>query len=77
MGPEPFLQAMQANPDFDVLIGGRGYDPAPYYAWCLYNILKETGGSKKDLGKEILGTFAHMGKILECRSNVSPNAVTC
>lgn len=37
MGHEPFLKAMEDNPDFDIIIGGRAYDPAPYAAYCLYN----------------------------------------
>ncbi|PTD11843.1 hypothetical protein FCULG_00005107 [Fusarium culmorum] len=35
MGYEPFLDAMNANPDFDVIIGGRAYDPSPYAAYCI------------------------------------------
>ena len=66
MGPEPFVQAMVANPGFDIIVGGRSYDPAPYIAWCAYNALGQKSGSIQDLGKSIMGTFAHMGKLLEC-----------
>lgn len=37
MGLEPYLKAMKENPDFDIIIGGRAYDPAPYAALCLYH----------------------------------------
>lgn len=66
MGPEPFVEAMISNPDFDIIIGGRSYDPAPYMAWCAYHALKQKSGSIHTLGKEAMGAFAHMGKILEC-----------
>ena len=66
MGPEPFVQAMMANPDFDIIVGGRSYDPAPYIAWCAYNALGQKTGSVADLGKDVMGSFAHMGKLLEC-----------
>jgi hypothetical protein len=29
MGREPFVQAMEERPDFNLVIGGRAYDPAP------------------------------------------------
>lgn len=72
MGPEPFVQAMTENPDFDIIIGGRGYDPAPYIAWCVYNALKKSGGNIYGLEKTALGAFAHMGKLLECECPQSP-----
>lgn len=30
MGLEPYVQAMSDHPDFDIIIGGRSYDPAMY-----------------------------------------------
>ncbi|OCT49093.1 caib baif family enzyme [Cladophialophora carrionii] len=66
MGPEPILQAMVANPDFDVMVVGRAYDPAPYIAFAAYHALKKTSTDLKSLSKETLGSFVHMGKILEC-----------
>lgn len=66
MGPEPFLEAMAAHPDFDVIIGGRAYDPSPYVAYCAHNTLDQQSKSLFDLGKLQLGTFTHMGKVLEC-----------
>lgn len=66
MGPEPFVQAMMANPNFDIIVGGRSYDPAPYIAWCAYNALGQKTDSVQDLGNKVMGSFAHMGKLLEC-----------
>ncbi|EXJ91695.1 hypothetical protein A1O3_00245 [Capronia epimyces CBS 606.96] len=54
MGLEPYLKAMEEHPDFDIIIGGRTYDPSPYAAFCLYH------------GFNDLGLAYHMGKILEC-----------
>ncbi|KAF9774189.1 hypothetical protein IL306_007865 [Fusarium sp. DS 682] len=71
MGYEPFLDAMNANPDFNVIIGGRAYDPSPYVAYCVYQLTRQT----KDLSTEELhsrlGGFYHMGKILECGGQCS------
>lgn len=54
MGLEPYLKAMEEHPDFDIIVGGRAYDPAPYAAFCLHH------------GFDDLGIAYHMGKILEC-----------
>ena len=54
MGIEPFLAAMDEHPDFDIIIAGRTYDPAPYAAFCLHRGISD------------LGIGYHMGKILEC-----------
>ena len=43
MGHEPYVKAMEENPDFDVIIGGRAYDPAPYVAYCVYKGFQEHG----------------------------------
>ncbi|KIX00717.1 uncharacterized protein Z518_09782 [Rhinocladiella mackenziei CBS 650.93] len=59
MGLEPFLQAMRDNPGFDVIVGGRAYDPAPYAAFCLYH------------GFEDMGVNYAMGKIMECGAQCS------
>lgn len=45
MGLEPFLQAMQDNPGFDIIVGGRAFDPAPYAAFCLYHGFENMGKS--------------------------------
>ncbi|KAI9753139.1 MAG: hypothetical protein M4579_005301 [Chaenotheca gracillima] len=71
MGPEPFLQAMLAEPDFDVIIGGRAYDPAPYVAYAAFCAIR---GSKipqppqrlAEWDSIELGCFTHMGKLMEC-----------
>ncbi|TVY47145.1 hypothetical protein LOCC1_G002494 [Lachnellula occidentalis] len=66
MGPEPFVQAMEAEPDFDIIIGGRAYDPSPYVAFCIFQAEKVLAASGKTLTAEQLGGFTHMGKIMEC-----------
>ena len=43
MGLEPYLKAMDEHPDFDIIIGGRAYDPAPYAAFCLHNGFTDIG----------------------------------
>jgi hypothetical protein len=54
MGMEPFIQAMEREPDFDVIIAGRAYDPSPYAAFCYVNGFKN------------VGNIYHMGKVMEC-----------
>ncbi|KFY13468.1 hypothetical protein V491_06392 [Pseudogymnoascus sp. VKM F-3775] len=54
MGMEPYLKAMEENPDFDIIIGGRAYDPSPYAAFCVYH------------GFTNFGINYHMGKVMEC-----------
>ena len=54
IGHEPWVAAMQANPDFDIFIGGRTYDPAPFVAFCVWK------------GFTDLGLAYHMGKVMEC-----------
>ncbi|KAF4992491.1 hypothetical protein FGRMN_7123 [Fusarium graminum] len=71
MGYEPFLDAMNANPDFNVIIGGRAYDPAPYVAYCVFQLMRQSKNiNPKDL-ETSLGGFHHMGKILECGGQCS------
>jgi hypothetical protein len=66
MGPEPILDAMLANPDFDILIAGRAYDPAPYIAFAAFASRCSLNDTSTSSAKCIWGGFAHMGKILEC-----------
>ncbi|KAM0229670.1 hypothetical protein ACHAP5_011580 [Fusarium lateritium] len=66
MGYEPFLDAMNANPEFDIIIGGRAYDPAPYVAYCVHQLTRQSGSLSPGDLKFSLGGFYHMGKILEC-----------
>lgn len=54
MGIEPWIKAMNENPDFDIIIGGRSYDPSSYAAFCAWK------------GFSDLGLGYHMGKIMEC-----------
>ena len=54
MGIQPFLSAMHDYPDYDIIIAGRAYDPAPYAAFCVYHNVVD------------LGVAYHMGKIMEC-----------
>ncbi|KAJ5948239.1 hypothetical protein N7466_001254 [Penicillium verhagenii] len=54
MGLEPYVKAMEENPDFDIIVGGRAYDPSPYAAFCVHR------------GFPDLGIAYHMGKIMEC-----------
>ncbi|MEG1525656.1 MAG: acyclic terpene utilization AtuA family protein [Clostridia bacterium] len=51
MGHEPFLYALEQG--YQLIIGGRAYDPSPFAAFCQYHGLKLAYGY-------------HIGKILEC-----------
>ncbi len=53
MGAEPFLRAFEEEPELDVVVAGRAYDPAPYAALCIRRGIKP-------------GVAWHMGKIMEC-----------
>ncbi|XEU99846.1 hypothetical protein FSHL1_005133 [Fusarium sambucinum] len=71
IGYEPFLDAMNANPDFDVIIGGRAYDPSPYAAYCVHQLMRQTNDLSDEQLHSSLGGFLHMGKILECGGQCS------
>jgi len=66
MGPEPILDAMLAHPDFNILVAGRAYDPAPYIAFAAFATGTSLADTSSEEVKRLLGGFAHMGKILEC-----------
>jgi hypothetical protein len=66
MGPEPILNAMLANPDFNVLIAGRAYDPAPYIAFAAFALKCSFDSTRRSSFNRLWGDFVHMGKILEC-----------
>jgi len=66
MGPEPFVKAMQENPGFSLIIGGRAYDPAPYVAFADYWLKRHISTPDPEQYKRYLGAFTHMGKIMEC-----------
>ncbi|PKK51455.1 hypothetical protein CI102_4671 [Trichoderma harzianum] len=54
------------GPYFDIIIGGRAYDPAPYVAFCAYHAFDQSCRPVLSLDSHILGGFTHMGKIMEC-----------
>lgn len=66
IGPEPYIDAMEANPDFDIIIGGRSYDPAPYAGYCAYQLGRQFPQLSSADIQERYGGFTHMGKIMEC-----------
>ncbi|KAI1343533.1 hypothetical protein F5Y15DRAFT_412317 [Xylariaceae sp. FL0016] len=66
MGPEPFLDAMSSEPDFDVIVGGRAYDPAPFVGYASYLADISLATQESDEYKLQVGGFTHMGKLLEC-----------
>lgn len=74
LGSEPFLDAMEVHPDFDVVIGGRAYDPAPFAAYATFQLRRqrpETDDDDEDVKWRRLGGFLHMGKIMECGGQCS------
>ncbi|OJD32527.1 caib baif family enzyme [Diplodia corticola] len=82
MGPEPFLDAMAAHPDFDIIVAGRAHDPAPHIAWASFihaSHQQGAGGANANANANanpkhpsvprdalLAGGFAHMGQVLEC-----------
>ena len=56
MGAEPFARVLAEQPDVDIIISGRSYDPAPYAALCMRHGIDP-------------GVYWHMGKIVECGAN--------
>ncbi len=37
IGAEPYLKLLQEQPDVDIIIGGRSYDPAPFAAFAMFH----------------------------------------
>jgi len=66
MGPEPFYEAMHNTPDFNILVGGRAYDPSPYIAYAAYASKTPLYNRSSTEAQRLWGGFAHMGKIMEC-----------
>jgi hypothetical protein len=66
MGPEPILKAMLANPDFDILVAGRAYDPAIFVAFCAINQADSPSAPLTSFSNSLMGGYYHMGKIMEC-----------
>ena len=56
MGAEPFARVLAEQPDVDIIVSGRSYDPAPYAGLCSLHGIDP-------------GVFWHMGKIVECGAN--------
>ncbi|KAF2012861.1 hypothetical protein BU24DRAFT_484675 [Aaosphaeria arxii CBS 175.79] len=66
MGLEPFLDAMNANPDFNIIVGGRAYDPSPYVAYAAFASKTRPSATTTLASQKLWGGFTHMGKIMEC-----------
>ncbi|CAM1511847.1 Fc.00g093600.m01.CDS01 [Cosmosporella sp. VM-42] len=71
MGPEPFIDAMEANPNFNIIIGGRAYDPAPYVAYAVHQLKRQLKNISAEDIQSRIGGFLHMGKIMECGGQCS------
>ncbi|KAK1987597.1 hypothetical protein LZ30DRAFT_745661 [Colletotrichum cereale] len=71
IGPEPFIDAMEATPDFNVIVGGRAYDPAPYVAFSMYQLKLQHPNLSPEQLELCHGGFLHMGKIMECGGQCS------
>ncbi|KAI8163938.1 hypothetical protein KHU50_007402, partial [Colletotrichum sp. SAR 10_65] len=71
VGSEPFIDAMEADPDFDVIVGGRAYDPAPYVAYSMFQLKRQHPGLSEQELEDRHGGFLHMGKIMECGGQCS------
>jgi len=56
MGGEPFMKALREQPDLDIVVAGRSYDPAPAAALCALRGIPP-------------GVYWHMAKIVECGAN--------
>jgi hypothetical protein len=66
LGPEPYIDLMEANPDFNIIVGGRTYDPATYVAYAVYQLKLQFPKLSEAQIEERYGGFVHMGKIMEC-----------
>lgn len=66
MGPEPLLSAMHAHPDFNIMIAGRAYDPAPYIAFAAFASNHLPSNTNTPEARALWGAFTHLGKVLEC-----------
>lgn len=68
MGPEPYLNAMRETPDFDIIVGGRSYDPALYVAFTESCRRKVDPDYDADIhaAARVDGGIMHAGKIMEC-----------
>jgi hypothetical protein len=64
MGPEPFVDAMKENPDFNIIVGGRAYDPSPYVAFAAYTAKAAFKDTASPQAQRLWGGFTHMGKVI-------------
>lgn len=71
IGSEPFIDAMEDDPDFNVIIGGRTYDPATYVAYSVVQLRRQFPQLGPSDIQARLGGFYHMGKIMECGGQCS------
>lgn len=71
VGFEPFVDAMEADPDFNILIGGRAYDPATYVAYSVFQLRRQFPNLAPTEVESRYGGFYHMGKIMECGGQCS------
>ncbi|KAI9167898.1 hypothetical protein HJFPF1_04039 [Paramyrothecium foliicola] len=71
IGYEPFTDAMEADADFDVIIGGRAYDPSPYAGYCVFQLKRQFPETSQAEIMQSLGGFLHMGKVMECGGQCS------
>lgn len=71
IGPEPYVDAMEANPDFNIIVGGRSYDPAPYVGYCVFQLKRQFPHLSAADIQPRHGGFLHMGKIMECGGQCS------
>lgn len=62
---------MEANPDFNIIVGGRTYDPASYVAYSVYQLKRQFPHLSLADIRTRLGGFYHMGKIMECGGQCS------
>lgn len=62
---------MESDPDFDIIIGGRAYDPAPHVAYSLFRLKQQYPNLGEDEIQSRYGGFLHMGKIMECGGQCS------
>jgi len=67
MGPEALLQIIASCPEYDILIAGRAYDPAPYVAFCTYQAMELPSTGFESLGSTLCTKDAEVGSNLSRR----------
>ncbi|RYP32718.1 hypothetical protein DL767_005052 [Monosporascus sp. MG133] len=66
LGPEPFTDVMREHPDFNIIVAGRAYDPAPHVGYAAWLAGAEDDPPDSETARYNFGAFTHVGKILEC-----------